>query len=128
MVSFLKGILLCLLMAMVLPTQPVWAGEVEIVAVEVRVKPESDRQFSFEVTLRHEDEGWSHYADRWQVWSVDGKTQFGTRRLAHPHVKEQPFTRSGGWITIPRSVKQVLIRSRDTVHGLSSHTRIVDLP
>lgn len=45
------------------------------------------------VTLAHPDTGWDHYADGWEVVTGDG-TSLGLRVLAHPHVNEQPFTRS----------------------------------
>lgn len=45
------------------------------------------------VTLRHADTGWDHYADAWEVLAPDGSS-LGIRELAHPHVNEQPFTRS----------------------------------
>lgn len=45
------------------------------------------------VTLAHPDTGWDHYADGWRIEAEDG-TVVGTRKLLHPHVEEQPFTRS----------------------------------
>jgi len=47
----------------------------------------------FDVTLSHADTGWEDYADGWRVELEDG-TVLGTRVLGHPHVNEQPFTRS----------------------------------
>jgi hypothetical protein len=46
--------------------------------------------YRFSVTVRHADEGWDHYADRWEVLTSDG-TLLATRTLYHPHVNEQPF-------------------------------------
>ena len=37
--------------------------------------------------------GWEHYANKWDVVGPDD-TILGTRVLLHPHVNEQPFTRS----------------------------------
>ena len=45
------------------------------------------------VTLSHPDSGWDHYADGWEVIDAAG-TRLGFRALLHPHVEEQPFTRS----------------------------------
>ena len=45
------------------------------------------------VTLSHPDTGWDHYADGWEVIDAAG-TRLGLRELLHPHVTEQPFTRS----------------------------------
>ena len=91
------------------------AGEVEIVSAKATG---SASTWTFEVTLRHDDTGWDHYADLWQILTPDGEL-LGERVLLHPHVDEQPFTRSQSGITIPEGVSQVIIRARDTVHGVS---------
>lgn len=89
------------------------AGEVEI----VNVKAEKQRAgWVFNVTLKHGDTGWDHYADAWRVVTEDGK-ELGTRTLYHPHVDEQPFTRSLGDVTIPTDVSAVYIEAHDKVHG-----------
>ena len=71
----------------------------------------------FSVTVRHADSGWDHYADEWQVVDPETGVVYGTRVLAHPHVQEQPFTRSQSGIEIPAHVEQVLVRARCNVHG-----------
>ncbi|UES40420.1 hypothetical protein [Roseibium aggregatum] len=91
------------------------AGEVEIVSAKATG---SAGVWTFAVTLRHDDTGWDHYADLWQILTPDGEL-LGERVLLHPHVDEQPFTRSQSGITIPEGVSQVIIRARDTVHGVS---------
>lgn len=70
----------------------------------------------FDVTVRHADEGWDHYADGWEVLGPDG-ARLGHRPLAHPHVDEQPFTRSLGGVAIPDGVGAVTVRAHDSVHG-----------
>ncbi|MEX3313913.1 hypothetical protein [Sulfitobacter sp. PS-8MA] len=70
----------------------------------------------FDVTLRHNDTGWGHYADAWRVVTPDGQP-LGTRNLAHPHVKEQPFTRSLSGVRIPEDITEVGIQARDNVDG-----------
>lgn len=67
------------------------------------------------VTVKHADEGWDHYADKWDVLDEAGNI-LGTRVLMHPHVDEQPFTRSLT-LSIPMNVKNVTIRAHDKVHG-----------
>lgn len=67
------------------------------------------------VTLSHGDTGWDHYADGWQVMTPDG-TEIGYRTLHHPHVDEQPFTRSLQ-ITVPERARALHIRPHDSVHG-----------
>lgn len=99
------------------------AGNVEIVGAEAR---EAGGTWRFAVTLKHADTGWDHYADLWQVIAPDG-TLLGERVLAHPHVNEQPFTRSLSGVVIPSDVDHVLIRARDTVHGFADKTYRLDL-
>lgn len=99
------------------------AGDVEIVGVEAT---RSGDAWRFSVTLKHADEGWDHYADLWQVIGSDGKV-LGERVLAHPHVNEQPFTRSLGGVVIPAGTDTVTIRARDSVHGFSKNEQSVSL-
>ena len=73
----------------------------------------------FDVSIKHADEGWDHYADGWGLYLEDG-TELGYRVLAHPHVNEQPFTRSLGGVSIPLGTKSVIIRPHDLVHGLGA--------
>ena len=100
------------------------AGEVTIVAAKALA--EGPGRYAFEVTLKHEDTGWQHYADRSQVVAPDG-TVLGTRELLHPHETEQPFTRSLTGVAIPAGVNEVTIRARDSVHGDSSDTLTLKL-
>ena len=88
------------------------AGEADVLQVKAN---QSGSTWSFSVTVQHADEGWDHYADRWEVVTVVGEV-LGTRVLAHPHVGEQPFTRSLGGVEIPAGLKEVVIRARDSVH------------
>lgn len=69
----------------------------------------------FDVTLSHRDTGWDDYADGWRVELADG-TVLGTRVLAHPHVNEQPFTRSSQ-IDVPDGVSDVFVRASTNVDG-----------
>lgn len=103
---------------------PVQAGEADVVAAEAA--QESDGTWRFRVTVRHHDEGWDHYADRWQVETLDGRV-LGTRVLLHPHEHEQPFTRALGGVVIPPDVERVRIRAHDSVHGDSEATVTVKL-
>ena len=99
------------------------ADEVRIVDVRV----ECAGSCTFAVTLEHEDQGWNHYADQWDVMKMDDNF-LGSRVLHHPHDNEQPFTRSLSGVSIPAGVSQVKIRARDSVHGYSSQEFLVDLP
>ena len=83
--------------------------------------------FTFSVTLRHEDEGWDHYADLWEVVNPEDGAILGERILAHPHDDEQPFTRSQSGISIPDGLDRVVVRSKCTVHGYGGRAILVDL-
>ncbi|NSX53880.1 hypothetical protein [Parasulfitobacter algicola] len=72
----------------------------------------------FDVTISHPDTGWDHYADGWDVRTTDG-TSLGLRVLHHPHVNEQPFTRSISGIDIPAGIDRVMIYSRCNETGWS---------
>ncbi|EAU40749.1 hypothetical protein FP2506_03444 [Fulvimarina pelagi HTCC2506] len=98
----------------VLVSGPAAAGEPVVENVEVTRTGEG--VYSFAVTLSHGDEGTDHYADRWEVKAADG-TVYGTRELLHPHVNEQPFTRSEFGIEIPTDVTTVFVSGHDNVHG-----------
>ncbi len=99
------------------------ADEVRIVDVRV----ECTSSCTFAVTLEHADTGWDHYANQWDVMTLDDKL-LGSRVLHHPHENEQPFTRRLSGVTIPQGVSQVKIRARDSVHGYGSQEFVVDIP
>ena len=80
--------------------------------------------WKFDVTLRHGDTGWDHYADAWRILDPEGNP-LGTRNLAHPHVKEQPFTRSLPGVRIPDGLNEVGIQARDNVSGWSDSVKRV---
>jgi len=100
------------------------ASDVEIVNVAAS---ESGGAWRFDVTLRHDDTGWEHYADGWEVLASDGAS-LGMRVLVHPHVNEQPFTRSLGGVVIPEGITEVIIRARDNVDGWTAETYAFTLP
>jgi hypothetical protein len=92
---------------------PVLAGEADVVSVEVT--RHKDGTHRFEVTVRHADEGWEHYANRWELLAPDDAV-LATRVLYHPHVQEQPFTRSLGGVKLPEGVARVTVRAHDSIH------------
>ncbi len=102
-----------------------WAGKANVIAGQARCDVGLVCQFT--VTVQHADEGWEHYADLWEVLSMNGKV-LGTRKLVHPHLHEQPFTRSLSHLKIPPGTKQVRIRARDSVHGNGGKEMVIDLP
>lgn len=100
---------------LLLPTMAV-ADDATIETAEARA---TGNTWSFSVTLLHEDTGWDDYADGWRVMSEDGK-ELGLRVLYHPHVDEQPFTRSLGGVTIPDGTETVYIEARTNTDGWGS--------
>ena len=80
----------------------------------------------FSVTLKHADSGWKHYADAWRIVDKKGK-QLGKRVLYHPHVDEQPFTRSLGAVRIPDKTRVIYVEAHDKVHGWSKDKVKIDL-
>jgi hypothetical protein len=94
---------------------------------------DTESTWTFYVTVRHPDTGWEDFADGWDVLTPDGAVikpdssgQF-TRELLHPHVNEQPFTRSQRGIVIPPGVTRVRVRAHDLVDGFGGREVLVDL-
>ena len=104
----------------------VYAGEADVVEVNVKRITGNDT-YKFDVTVSRTDEGWKHYANKWDVTAPDG-TVLGTRILAHPHVAEQPFTRSLTGVKIPEDIDEVTLRAHDLVHGYGGKTVKVAVP
>lgn len=100
-----------------------FADEAIIENVEMRASGET---WTFNVTLLHPDTGWDHYANAWRIEDEEGNI-LGQRDLAHPHVNEQPFTRSLSGVEIPQNIDIIYIRTSCNVDGWSEITKAVDL-
>lgn len=109
---------------MSLAAGPSLAGEADVVGVTVFES--GSRIYRFDVTVRHEDSGWEHYADRWEVLAPDGRV-LATRTLVHPHENEQPFTRSLGGIRIAPDIARVSVRAHDNVHAYGGVVQTIDM-
>lgn len=99
----------------------------------VRATQTGPETWTFAVTVEHPDTGWDDYADGWDVVLPDGtvvkpdpESAF-TRVLLHPHVNEQPFTRSQNGIVIPADVTKVIVRAHELVDGYGGREVVVDL-
>ena len=79
-----------------------------------------------DVTLQHPDTGWEHYADGWEILDKNGK-QIGYRKLMHPHVEEQPFTRSLVNVMLPDGIREIYIRASCSKAGWATEQVKVSL-
>ncbi len=101
-----------------------WASEATVVAVEMT--EQAPQRWQVAVSLLHDDSGWEHYADKWRVIDQQGKP-LAERTLLHPHVDEQPFTRSLDSVLIPKGNSVIYIEAHDTVSGWASQRFEMDL-
>ena len=100
------------------------AGEADV--LNVIMSENMDGTFDLDVTVKHADTGWDHFANWWRVKTEDGK-EFGRRVLAHPHVNEQPFTRELYDLKVPEGVSVVIVEAHDMVHEYGGKTVRVDM-
>jgi len=101
--------------------------------IYVRAERDNDSTWTFSVTVQHPDTGWEDYADGWDIVLPDGEviksdpeSEF-TRTLLHPHVDEQPFTRSQSGIKISTDVTRVRVRAHDLIDGFGGDEIFIDL-
>lgn len=99
----------------------------EPVIEAVKATQSADGTWRFDVTIRHPDTGWDHYADGWRILDLAGN-ELGMRVLYHPHVDEQPFTRSLSGVVIPDGTTQVQVQARDLPKGWNAQTLTFELP
>ncbi len=93
------------------PAEDVIAGCADVVDVAIS----GDGPYTFAVTVSSPHTGWDKYADEWRIESETGDV-LGVRELAHPHVDEQPFTRSLGGVEVDAG-STVVVAARDSVEG-----------
>ncbi|MGB3244176.1 MAG: hypothetical protein WBB25_06565 [Sulfitobacter sp.] len=108
---------------LILTTGPAFADSPVIENIAMK---KSGDTWTFDVTLSHADTGWEDYADAWRVLDGSGK-ELGVRKLAHPHINEQPVTRALSGVQIPADVTEVGIQASDTVNGWSTQIKTIKL-
>ena len=100
---------------------------------EVFAREEPDGTWTFHVSVTHKDVNWYDYSDGWDVVLPDGSVikpdpfSMFTRALRHPHVDEQPFTRTQKGINLPEGVDKVTVRAHDKKNGWGGEEIVVDL-
>ena len=100
------------------------ANDINILAAAII--HQSHGEYLVNVKLEHHDTGWQHYADEWRL--VDNKGNIlGSRVLHHPHVHEQPFTRSLSNVKLSNELQAVFIEAHDKVHGWTKIRLMIDL-
>lgn len=101
--------------------------------IYVKAIQASDGSWTFHVTVTHPDTGWDDYTNGWDVVTPDNSVikpdpnSAFTRLLLHPHVNDQPFTRSQANIVIPAGVTIVTVRAHDFIDGFGGLEVAVDL-
>jgi hypothetical protein len=81
---------------------------------------------SFNVTVKHKDTGWKHYANAYEILTMKREV-IAKRILHHPHVNEQPFTRSISNVKVPKNTKSVIVRAHDLLHKYGGKEVIVNI-
>lgn len=114
------------LVALLVAASAAGAGEVDVLRVDIQPASTHGR-YVIAVTLRHADSGWDHYANRWEVLGPTGEV-IAERRLHHPHVDEQPFTRSLDDVELPANLTWIRVRGHDLVHGYGGREVTLSVP
>lgn len=110
--SFYQVLFCLVLLSIVLMTQAAIAS-----ANEAKVTGVSTSGPTFSVTISSPDSGCDRYANWWEVVTPEGELLY-RRVLLHSHVNEQPFTRSGGPVTVAGDLP-LIVRVHMTPDGYS---------
>jgi len=121
MLPVMKQLISCL--AACCLTSAAMAHEPAILDVQIE---KSGMSWRVDVTIEHPDTGWDHYADGWEVLDAEGN-RLGYRVLHHPHVDEQPFTRSLTNLDLPDGTREIFIKAHCSVDGWTAEAKRVEL-
>ena len=83
--------------------------------------------YQVSATVSSADTGWDKYADRWVVRTETGFV-LRERDLAHPHVHEQPFTRTMTGLEVPDGEDVLEFAARDSVEGFCGTVFVLEVP
>lgn len=92
--------------------EPASSSFANVSAVEASGQPGA---YTFNVTIASPDSGCSRYADWWEALDENGALLY-RRILAHSHVDEQPFSRSGGPVSASAD-QTVIVRAHMNPEG-----------
>ncbi|MFP3915890.1 MAG: hypothetical protein ACLFWM_13510, partial [Actinomycetota bacterium] len=95
--------------------------------VDGEIERDGDGTFTVSATVSSADTGPEKYADAWEIRDEEGEV-LDVRELLHPHVDEQPFTRSLNGVEIPDHVDSVTLAAHDSVEGFCGETLRLDVP
>lgn len=90
-------------------TQSSPASDSFALVTEVEVSTQNPGSYTFAVTIESPDTGCEQYANWWEVVTEEGELVY-RRILAHSHIEEQPFERTGGPVEIEPD-QTVIVRS-----------------
>lgn len=79
------------------------------------------------VTIQHDDSGWDHFADGFEVQAPDG-TRLGYRELTRPNVGQRTQDVDMTGLKLPEGIGYVLIRTRCSLVGWAAEPVRLDLP
>lgn len=88
------------------------------IVTNVEVPGGDPGDYTFAVTINSPDTGCEQYANWWEVITPEGNLIY-RRILAHSHVNEQPFQRSGGPVAIQPD-QMVIVRAHMYPSGYGS--------
>lgn len=108
----MKQIICGSLSILMITSSLVFGGEADV--LEVKIEKTNDGYLNVAATVQHDDDGWDHYADRWEILDMEGKI-LDKRILRHPHATA-PFTRSILRARIPKGMEKIRVRAHDNVH------------
>ncbi len=104
----------------------VLAGVADV--IDVTIEARGNRLYRFEVTITHEDRGWDHHVDKWEVVGPDD-TVLAKRSFFNPREGgEAKFTSALVGVKIPDGINEVTIRAHDKVHAYQGKTVTVAVP
>ena len=119
---------LCLLSSSIYAQNTADADVIKVLAIET-----APNIWKFDVTVQHPDQDWKDYCDGWNVVLENGhvvlpdSSSIFTRTLFHPHIHEQPFTRSQSGLYIPPDNGFVRVQAHDLKAGFGGKELLLKL-